>query len=55
MRSDSGLGPTLQLVLVKFDKDQYQILPRQFDALKQTASVMKYHTEFEKLAHGLLL
>ncbi|CAD6218673.1 unnamed protein product [Miscanthus lutarioriparius] len=43
------------LVLAKFDKDQYQILLRQLDSLKQTASVMEYHAEFEKLVHGVLL
>jgi hypothetical protein len=42
-------------VLTKFDKDQYQILLRQLDALKQTASVLEYQTEFEKLAHGVLM
>lgn len=37
------------------DKDQYQILLRQLDSLKQSASVLEYQAEFEKLAHGVLL
>ena len=44
-----------EMVLAKFDKDRYQVLLRQLDALKQTSSVLEYYTEFEKLAHGILL
>lgn len=43
------------LVLAKFDKDQYQIILHQLDSLKQTTSILEYQTEFEKLAHGVLL
>jgi hypothetical protein len=35
------------LVMAKFDKDQYQVLLKQFDAPKQTGSVHGYHLEFE--------
>lgn len=42
-------------MLAKFDKDQYQIVLRQLDSLKQTASVLEYQTEFKKLAHGVFL
>ena len=38
-----------------FDKDQYQLLLKRFDALKQTGSVEDYQMEFEKLAQGILL
>ena len=41
--------------MAKFNKDQYEVLPRQFNALKQTASVLQYQAAFEKLAHGVLL
>ncbi|CAD6241764.1 unnamed protein product [Miscanthus lutarioriparius] len=44
-----------ELVMVKFDKDQYEVLLLQFNALKQTASVLEYQAAFEKLAHGVLL
>lgn len=44
-----------EMVMTKFDKDQYQIMLRQLDSLKQTASVLEYQEEFEKLAHGVLL
>ena len=44
-----------ELVMTKFDKDQYEILLRQLHTLKQTASVTNYHAEFEKLVHGVLL
>lgn len=43
------------LVMEKFDKNQYQILLRQFDALKQKGSVLEYQTAFEKITQGLLL
>ena len=39
----------------RFDKDQYQLLLRQLDGLKQTGSVVEYQTAFEQLAHGILL
>jgi dsDNA-specific endonuclease/ATPase MutS2 len=44
-----------ELVMAKFDKDQYQILLRQLDMLKQTAYVQEYQVEFDKLSHGVLL
>jgi len=43
------------LVMAKFDKNQYQILLKQFEALRQKSSVGEYHAEFERLAHGILL
>lgn len=39
----------------RFDKNQYQILLKQFEALKQKGSVEEYQAAFEKLAQGLLL
>lgn len=39
----------------KFNGDQYQLLLSQFEQLRQLGSVVDYHVEFEKLAHGLLL
>lgn len=44
-----------QLVLEKFDRDQYPIFLKQFTGLRQTGSVAEYLEEFEKLAHGILL
>lgn len=44
-----------ELVMNHFDKDQYQLLLKRFDALKQTRSVEDYQMEFEKLAQGILL
>jgi hypothetical protein len=44
-----------ELVFAKFDKDQYPVLLKQFDALKQVGSVMEYQRRFEELAHGILL
>lgn len=44
-----------ELVFQKYDKDQYQQSLRQLDLWKQTGSVSKYHCQFEKLAHGILL
>jgi len=44
-----------ELVFLKYDKDQYQQQLRQLEMLKQTTSVAEYHSEFEKLAHGILL
>ena len=34
-----------ELVMNCFDKDQYQLLLKRFDALKQTGSVEDYHTD----------
>lgn len=48
-------GTLCELVMGKFDKDQYQVLLGQFDALRQSGSVTEYQEEFERLAHGLLL
>jgi len=42
-------------VINRFDKNQYQLLLKKFDALKQTGSVDDYQAEFEKLAQGILL
>ena len=39
----------------KFDKNQYQLLLKKFDAVRQKGSVMEYQLSFEKLAQGLLL
>ncbi|CAD6251220.1 unnamed protein product [Miscanthus lutarioriparius] len=36
-------------------RNQYQLLLKKFDALKQTGSVDDYQAEFEKLAQGILL
>ena len=44
-----------ELVMNCFDKDQYQLLLKWFDALKQIGSVEDYQMEFEKLAQGILL
>ena len=44
-----------QLVMNRFDKNQYQILLKRFEALRQTGSVEEYQAEFEKLAQGILL
>lgn len=44
-----------ELVFLKYDKDQYQQQLRQLEMLKQTGSVADYHSQFEKLAHGILL
>jgi len=43
------------LVFAKFDKDQYPLQLKQFDALKQNDSVLDYQRRFEELAHGILL
>lgn len=43
------------MVFAKFDKDQYPLLLKQFDALKQNDSVLDYQRCFEELAHGILL
>lgn len=48
-------GQLCEVVMKKFGKDQYQILLRKLDALKQSASVQEYQDEFEKLSHGILL
>lgn len=42
-------------MFLKYDKDQYQHQLRQLELLKQTTSVAEYHSDFEKLAHGILL
>lgn len=44
-----------ELMMAKYDKDQYQILLRQMDSLKQTSSLLEYQAAFEKLAHGIVL
>jgi hypothetical protein len=43
------------LVMVKYNKDLYQILLWQLDSLKQTSLVLEYQATFEKLAHGIVL
>ncbi|CAN6326944.1 unnamed protein product [Urochloa humidicola] len=42
-------------VCARFDKDQYQLCLKQLDNLKQTSSVADYHSQFEQLAHNILL
>jgi hypothetical protein len=37
-------------VMNRFDKNQYQILLKRFQALRQTGSIEDYQAEFEKLA-----
>lgn len=44
-----------ELVMNPFDKNQYELLLKKFEVLKQTGSVDEYQTEFEKLAQGILL
>lgn len=39
----------------RFDRDQYQIHMKQLDNLRQTGSVAEYQTQFESLAHSILL
>jgi hypothetical protein len=39
----------------RFDRNQYQLVMRQLDNLRQTSSVQEYHIRFEQLAHQLLL
>ncbi|CAD6232691.1 unnamed protein product [Miscanthus lutarioriparius] len=44
-----------ELVFAKYDKDQYSLMLRQLDALKQSGSVTEYQHHFEELAHGIIL
>ena len=44
-----------ELVMEKFDKNQYQILLKKFESLKQKDSVVEYQIAFEEIAQGLLL
>jgi len=44
-----------ELVMNYFDKNQCQLLLKQFDALRQTESVDDFQAEFEKLAQGIML
>jgi hypothetical protein len=39
----------------RFDRNQYQLVMRQLDNLRQTSSVQEYHVRFEQLAYQLLL
>jgi hypothetical protein len=39
----------------RFDKDQYPLILKQFEATCQTASVQEFIAEFEQAAHNLLL
>jgi hypothetical protein len=48
-------GTLCELVMAKFDGDQYQLLLNQFEQLHQIGFVQEYQEEFGKLAHGLLL
>lgn len=48
-------GQLCALVMTKFDKNQYQLLLKQFEALRQKGSVEDYQEEFDGMAHGLLL
>lgn len=41
--------------LNRFDRDQYQILLRRIDTLRQSGSVSEYLEKFEQLSHGILL
>jgi hypothetical protein len=43
------------LVFAKFDKDQYQTQLRHLEALKQIDTVSEYQSQFDELAHGILL
>jgi hypothetical protein len=43
------------LVFAKYDKVQYQKQLRLLETLKQSGSMTEYHTQFEKLAHAVLL
>ena len=43
------------LVMNRFDKNQYQLLLKRFEMLKQSGPVDDYQGEFEKLAQGILL
>lgn len=48
--------PTLcKLVMARFDKDQYPLILKQFEATVQSASVSEFIVEFEQAAHNLLL
>ena len=42
-------------VCAPFDKDQYQLLLRQLENLRQTGSVSDYIARFEQLTHSVLL
>lgn len=44
-----------ELVMSRFDRGQYQLLLNQFENLKQKGTVLEYQSEFEQLAHGLML
>jgi hypothetical protein len=44
-----------ELVMTRFDKNQYHLLLKKFEALRQMGSVDDYQVEFEKLAHVILL
>jgi hypothetical protein len=44
-----------KLVMGRFDKDQYPLILKQFEATDQTASVQEYIADFEQAAHNLLL
>ena len=44
-----------ELVFAKYDKDQYALMLRHLEALKQTSSVIEYQQHFEELAHGIIL
>jgi hypothetical protein len=44
-----------KLVMGWFDKDQYPLILKQFEATSQTASVLEFITEFEQATHNLLL
>ena len=44
-----------ELVFAKYAKDQYSLMLRQLDALKQSNFVTEYQHRFEELAHGIIL
>lgn len=54
-RTNHRVASTLELVFDQFDKHQYQLQLKQLNALKQSSSMVDYHIQFEKLAHGILL
>jgi hypothetical protein len=48
--------PTLyKLVMARFDKDQYPLILKQFEATVQSASMSEFIAQFEQAAHNLLL
>lgn len=44
-----------KLVMGRFDKDQYPLVLKQFEAVTQTAFVAEFIADFEQSAHNLLI